>query len=228
MTAAAESPAPRPGRRERRKREVHDRIVEAAVALFERKGFAATTALEIAERADVAEKTFYNHFPTKQHLVQELAALTLADVERLLEATRREPGTTRERLARFFARAADDALGSSRELARELVLEMVRVAQVEGVGPERSRRLHAAFAALLAEGVARGDVPSGRDLDFLAEVAVASYLGIIINWVSLPDYPLQDRFAAVASLVAGAAAGPGPASGPDVRREPPTGGPPRP
>ena len=40
-------------RRERRKREVHDRIVEAATALFERQGFSATTALEIADRKSV-------------------------------------------------------------------------------------------------------------------------------------------------------------------------------
>ena len=36
-------------------------------------GFSATTALEIADAADVAEKTFYNHFPTKQHLIEELS-----------------------------------------------------------------------------------------------------------------------------------------------------------
>ena len=47
--------------------------------------------------------------------------------------------------------------------------------------------------ALLEEGLARGDVAPDRDIELLTEIAVAAYLGIIINWVTLPDYPLRKR-----------------------------------
>jgi AcrR family transcriptional regulator len=198
---SAVSDHPAPGRRERRKREIHERIVEAAIALFERKGFAGTTALEIAESADVAEKTFYNHFPTKQHLIQELAESSVEETAGRLAEARRFPGSTGQRLRHFFERSADAAEQSSRELTREVLLELVRVAQVDGVGPERNRHLHAAFAAMLEEGRARGDVAPDRDLDFLSELAVAAYLGIIINWVTLSDYPLRERLASLADLV---------------------------
>src|SRR2546426_1687164 len=105
MTSAIPDPAP--GRRERRRREVHERIIDAAVGLFERKGFTATTALEIADAADVAEKTFYNHFPTKQHLIEELAGRTLDTTAQLLAEARQSPGTTQDRLRHFCERSAD-------------------------------------------------------------------------------------------------------------------------
>ena len=54
------------GRRERKRNATRVALVEAALALFEEKGFAATTVDEIAERADVAQRTFFRHFPTKE------------------------------------------------------------------------------------------------------------------------------------------------------------------
>jgi AcrR family transcriptional regulator len=182
-------------RRERRKREVHDRIVDAAVPLFERQGFAATTALEIADAADVAEKTFYNHFPTKQHLIEELARESLERLMTQLVAARVAGGTPRERLLRFFASAADEATGSSRPLARELILEWIRVSQVDGA---EDRRLHDAFAELFDGG---GDA---RARDFLTDMAVATYTGIMMNWLGRSDYPLRERLFAAARLLSDA------------------------
>lgn len=190
------------GRRERRKREVHDRILAAAIPLFERQGFAATTALEISEAADVAEKTFYNHFPTKQHLIQELAEASLAEVRARLREAREAPGSIADRLEHFFRRAADDADQASRELTRELILEMVRVSQVEGFGPERGRDLHACFGALLTDAITRGELPPTLDVPFHAELAVATYTGILISWVSQPRYPLRERLLATARVLA--------------------------
>ena len=193
-------------RRERRRREVHERIVEAAIGLFERKGFAGTTALEIADTADIAEKTFYNHFPTKQHLIQELAESSVDDTARLLDEALRHPGSTADRLRYFFERSADSALEGSRELTREVLLELVRVTQVDGAGPERNRHLHEGFGRMLAEGRARGDVAPDRDLAFLSELVLASWLGIVINWVTLPAYPIRERLASLADLVGDALA----------------------
>ena len=81
----------------------------AAIGAVRAQGFAATTALEIADTADVAEKTFYNHFPTKQHLIEELAQRSLEGTAKLLDDARRHPGTTADRLRHFFERSADGA-----------------------------------------------------------------------------------------------------------------------
>jgi len=47
-------------------------IVEAAMPLFARKGFAGTTTKEIAEAAGVSEALVFKHFPTKSALYQEM------------------------------------------------------------------------------------------------------------------------------------------------------------
>ena len=195
MSAQAEQGSGAETRRERRKREVHDRIVEAATALFERQGFSATTALEIAEAADVAEKTFYNHFPSKQNLIEELARASLARQLAMLARAHATSTTPRESLLRFFEDAAAEAAASSRPLTRELILEWIRISQVDGAA---DRRLHDAFAGLFA------GVGDARDHEFLADMAVAVYTGILINWVSRSDYPLRERLLAAARLLAGA------------------------
>lgn len=60
--------APQPGRRERKKAEVRQRISDAATALFLRYGFDQVSVSEIAEAADVARPTVFAHFPRKEDL----------------------------------------------------------------------------------------------------------------------------------------------------------------
>lgn len=59
-------PAPPPGRRERHKAATRRSLTEAALSLFEERGFSATTVADITERVDVAERTFFRYFPTKE------------------------------------------------------------------------------------------------------------------------------------------------------------------
>jgi AcrR family transcriptional regulator len=56
------------GRRARNKETKKSRIVAAALALFQVKGFDATTTRAIARRARVAEGTVFNYFPTKEDI----------------------------------------------------------------------------------------------------------------------------------------------------------------
>jgi AcrR family transcriptional regulator len=59
---------PHPGRRERKKAEVRQRIADVATALFLRCGFDQVSVSEIAEAADVARPTVFAHFPRKEDL----------------------------------------------------------------------------------------------------------------------------------------------------------------
>lgn len=59
-------PAPPTGRRERHKAATRQALTEAALSLFEERGYSATTVADITERVDVAERTFFRYFPTKE------------------------------------------------------------------------------------------------------------------------------------------------------------------
>ncbi|RVX41833.1 TetR family transcriptional regulator [Nonomuraea polychroma] len=56
-------------RRERKKRETRQRIVMAALRLFEEQGYEQTTVAQIAAAADVDPKTFFNYFRTKDEVL---------------------------------------------------------------------------------------------------------------------------------------------------------------
>jgi AcrR family transcriptional regulator len=59
------------GRVERKKKETRQRIVKVAMDLFQSQGFNNTTMEQIAEEADIARKTLYNHFPVKEAIVDD-------------------------------------------------------------------------------------------------------------------------------------------------------------
>jgi AcrR family transcriptional regulator len=61
----AEAPVP-VSRRDRRTARTRQAIVDAARELIDEQGYAETTVDQIAERADVAARTFFRHFPSKE------------------------------------------------------------------------------------------------------------------------------------------------------------------
>ncbi len=58
-----------PGRVDRKMQKTRQVIVATAMRLFRRDGFDAVTMERIAEAADVAKGTLYNHFPVKEAIV---------------------------------------------------------------------------------------------------------------------------------------------------------------
>jgi AcrR family transcriptional regulator len=67
-----------------------ERLTEAAMALFEERGYARTTVGDIAARAGLTERTFFNHFSDKREV---LFAGSEQFVARIVEAARAVPAS---------------------------------------------------------------------------------------------------------------------------------------
>jgi AcrR family transcriptional regulator len=193
------------GRRERRKLEVRRRMIDAAQGLFEERGVQAATVAEICERADVAHKTFFNHFPAKQDLVRAIAdesiEILLDDIAR---AHREEPDTA-ARLVGFFGSVADRASAAG-PMRRELLTEVIHAAQQAADEPANARRLHAAFGAIVKDGIAAGEVTRRHPPETLTETILGSYYALMFNWANLDGYPIARRARAAAAFLADALA----------------------
>lgn len=178
---------------------MHDRILASAMELFEEHGVEAVKIDEICDGADIAQKTFFNHFPTKQHLVREIAEEFLRAFRALLDAARAEGGTTARQIERFFALVANE-VESRGPMHRGFVMEVIRVAH-DVASAEQNRQLHDAFGSLLRDGVRAGDVTTAHPVTVLAEAVVGSFITLMLNWLGTESYPFRSRATAMARFL---------------------------
>ena len=190
-------------RRERRKLELRVRMLGAAAALFEERGVHATKVADICTRADVAQKTFFNHFASKAQLLRALAEAASQQLLADIEAARKAGRSTRERLERFFGGVAERATAEA-PTRRELLTELIHAIHESGTEPDQARRLHGAFGALVQDGLAAGDVTTRHAPETLTELIMGAYYALMFNWANLDGYPLHERARAAARALADA------------------------
>ncbi|MBN1658332.1 MAG: TetR/AcrR family transcriptional regulator [Anaerolineae bacterium] len=140
-------------RRERKKLETRQALLEAAWALFHVKGFHETTIEEITERADVAKGTFFNYFSSKDGLLGDLALWRFSRVREALDVGRGAPESPVARInlllkllheemvddwplvQQAFAMRLSNPLpspGQTRQRLTNLLTDLVREAQERG------------------------------------------------------------------------------------------------
>jgi len=166
----AETTAEPMSRQERRKARTRAAILDAAEGFFATDPESATIA-KIAEAADVAVATVYQHFAGKDDLY-------LAVVERALAANEQHMMTAYDGDAAPVERLVD-AVGAylsfyaeSPELFRLVALRQGRVTEESSSGPvaavmaDRVDRLTTTLAGVIEEGVADGSLRDVVPLDF--------------------------------------------------------------
>jgi AcrR family transcriptional regulator len=180
------------------------RIIEAAMQLFDAKGFAATTVAQICTAADVAEKTFFNHFTSKPDMLREIARLELDVLLGMIaEAVRLgADGDAGARAEQFFRLLADRVEQAS-PMRRELLTELVHLAHDAGTGPAQARTLHGAFAGLLR---GNGGPVRGLAVETAVEVVVGAFYALMLNWANIEGYPVRRRALAMARFLGNAVA----------------------
>lgn len=171
-------------RTEPRKLEVREKILTAAFGLFLQHG-AATTIEEICERADIANRTFFNHFATRQDMVRALAQRRLVNLHDVVFD--RADEAIPARVVGVFDDIAVTLAGSG-DTYRELIGEMLATS---GYGIQRGSSLHDTFVKLVKEGVAGGEVSARHDPQTLADIMVGALSGGILNWTVDRTFSLE-------------------------------------
>jgi AcrR family transcriptional regulator len=192
-TGRAQAAPRQEGRRERRKRELREHIYTVARDLFVSQGVDMTTVEQIANVADIAPATFFNHFQSKQAVVEEMTHEVVGHLQRLLTAELTRANGTRQRLIDFADAAAAD-IEQARAIARDVVLTFVRTESRPGEPSPYLDRVHEPFTEILLEGQAKGEVRTDQEASFLAEMVVGIFNATVTGWLADPRYPIEKRF----------------------------------
>jgi AcrR family transcriptional regulator len=153
------------GLRERKKQRTRETIVDVAFKLFAERGFDATTIADIAAAADIAPRTFFGYFATKEDVVTH----DFGDIRASMRARLRdrEPGETAiDALRAWVAELMKTVdFADPRERCRQQLLHESEALRAH------DRHLRAGVEDLLAESIAED---LGEDTDSLRARMVAA------------------------------------------------------
>jgi AcrR family transcriptional regulator len=176
------------GRRERHRAEIRERLFGSALKLFAERGFLETTVEDITEAADVGKGTFFNYFPTKEHVLATLGAERLAFLERAHERAKTGP------VMPVLRELATDMAGHSAESAALLRAIYAAHASCAPVRAELVKRLHTGrrlLTEIFTIGQKRGEVRRDRPAEELAGLTQIVLLGVILAWAMNPESSLR-------------------------------------
>ncbi len=164
--------------RERKRLELKQALYEKAIELFEREGYESTTVQQISDAVGVAKGTFFNHFPSKEHVVSEwYNEITTRAIE---SARARPQETAKAAVAALFADMSGQATASpelmivtSRNNSTPLLLEATRhqVSQINRFLTEQCEL-----------GVARGEIEADTDIPFFVALLTSVLSGTSRAW----------------------------------------------
>lgn len=187
--AAVRDAAAPVNRFERRRRRNRQALIDAAIELFQQRGLRGAKIEEICARADVAPRTFFNHFETREHLYAAIAEQRARQAAEMYEAAAEDPRALPVRLRDLFGRLADYL--AERPLYRELVGEMLRIRTGSGSEVVRRGSLGRAARRFVARGVERGEITDSIRTEVLADLMLGAINVALANWSASKTYPLR-------------------------------------
>jgi AcrR family transcriptional regulator len=159
------------GLRERKKQRTREQIIERAMALFDERGFEHVTIADIAAAADIAPRTFFSYFPSKDAVVFHDFEVIFAGLEAQMRD--RGPGKTALDVLREFVAGVVEQMdvGDPAEQCRRRVITASPTLQ------QHDREVIGRFERLLADEMARdlgveGDSPRARVVAAAAAAAL--------------------------------------------------------
>ncbi|MDX1694130.1 MAG: TetR/AcrR family transcriptional regulator [Ketobacteraceae bacterium] len=193
---------PAESRRERRKQEIRNKIIEAAISLFEEKGIEETTLEDICETADISRPTFYSYYPSRQELILALVEKLWLNVagEITRKAVAKDDST--QSFVGAFLKGTRQEIARYGRLERELIRHSMN--QETGDHTQNSTMLKAMtgmFVTVYTEGRKRGDIGNRFPVDFLAEASMGCISSVMMNWAFDENYPVERRLKQTSDLI---------------------------
>lgn len=165
-----------------------DKILEAAEALFARRGYAGVGMSEIADAVGLSKSSLFHHFPSKAQLYAAVADRILREVEDATAQALAGGGSPAERLDRWVDTIID-LLGSRPAHARMLLRSLFEDDELSGTSDEeravneRLRRIIGRTSDLLREGMGAGQLRAAH-----IPHTLQSLIGLLIYHFASGDF----------------------------------------
>jgi AcrR family transcriptional regulator len=190
----------KPGRRERRRTETREKIFRAALGLFAERGFAAVTVEDITEAADVGKGTFFNYFPSKEHVFGAFGDIQIGKIEGVLAAVRSGNTSVREVLEGFPRLMAEEP-GRSPKVMQSIIVALQTSKPVREVFLGKAQRGRKLLAELFELGQRRGEIRRDVPELELARTVQQAYFGAMLLWSLDETGKLARRFEELARVM---------------------------
>ncbi len=193
-------------RRERKKLETRQGLLEAALVLFREKGYDETTVEEITEQADVAKGTFFNYFPSKEALLGELAVWQIEQLRAALDVSRGAPEGPVARI-KLLMRLVHEQFTDDVHLVRRAFATRLSTPPPP---PHRAKhQLFGLLSDLVREAQACGEIRSDVEADLVSDLLHMSYFRRMVACRSDGGQPPSaDQFEQIIDLLMDGLAGP--------------------
>jgi NADH dehydrogenase len=176
-------------RRERKKQETRQRLLETAWCLFREQGYEETTVADITEAADVAKGTFFNYFPTKESIVDQIALWRIDLLGEHVLGTADAPDSAVGRI-KLMLEAMASEFDPEQDLARHMYLARVGAP----VHHESAHRIGSLMNKLVVQGQATGEIRTDVAPGLVARMLLTSWFYHYSRcWHAGEEYPDQTR-----------------------------------
>lgn len=187
-------------RRQRRSAEIRERLFRAALDLFAQKGFAETTVEDITEAADVGKGTFFNYFPSKDHILLAFGEMQLAKLESAIAAARQSNEPMPEFLRSLGVRMTQEPTRNP-SIIRALLQAYLSTTPVRAAMVNLQHRMHVLHTQMIQLGQERGEIRSDLPAAEIAHVFRQTIFGTLLIWSLYGDATLHSRIEAAFNLL---------------------------
>src|ERR1043166_5239411 len=156
-------------RRERRSAELRERLFRSALALFATKGYAETTVEDITEAADVGKGTFFNYFPSKEHILMAFGEMQLGRLEAVIREAEQSDLPMREVMRTLVMRMTEEPIRNP-AIVRALLQANLSSVPVRGEMVRIHDRNRGLLGRLIRPGQERGEIRTDLPAEEIAQV----------------------------------------------------------